>query len=64
MRLRDTRSKPSGSFRTTGKMPVSDRNRLVRSRAQGGVGPGANHSLGPDSLLYRIPALPHPPLGS
>jgi len=34
-------SKPSGSFFTTGRKPVSDWNRPVRSRTQGGVGPGS-----------------------
>ena len=34
-------SKPSGSFFTTGLKPGSDRNRPVRSRTQGGVGPGS-----------------------
>jgi hypothetical protein len=32
---------PSGSSSTTGRGPGSDRNRPVRSRTQGGVGPGS-----------------------
>ena len=35
-----TESMPSGWFFTTGLMPESDWNRPVRSRTQGGVGPG------------------------
>jgi hypothetical protein len=34
-------SKPSGSFFTMGRRPESDWNRPVRSRTQGGVGPGS-----------------------
>jgi hypothetical protein len=34
-------SKPSGSFFTTGQRPQADWNRPVRSRTQGGVGPGS-----------------------
>jgi len=37
---RVTESKPSGSFFTTGQRLQADWNRPVRSRKQGGVGPG------------------------
>jgi hypothetical protein len=36
-----TQSKPSGSLFTSGRKPESDWNRPVRSRTQGGVGPGS-----------------------
>ena len=36
-----TESKPFGSLFTTGQRPQADWNRPVRSRTQGGVGPGS-----------------------
>jgi hypothetical protein len=43
----------SGSHFTTGRRPESDRNRRIRSRMSGGVGPVADvsQSRGPDSTF-------------
>ena len=52
----------SGSRFTTGHRPESDRNRPVRSRTQGGVGPVADvsQSRGPDSAFGLLVFVPIP----